>query len=406
MKMFTYKAKNRAGRLISGIVEGDSTNSVAAALQARGYFVVSVSARGKAASLPLKENSRQVFGRVGAKEIAVFMRQLSNLTEADIPLARCLAVLIKQTENKRLKEIVRRLKSDVADGKALSEAMSGHPLAFSNLYVNMIKAGELSGTLEVVLARLADFAEKEEELKEKLKTAFIYPAAMVVVAMAVVVFLLLFVMPRFVLMFEDIGQALPLPTRLLLAGSNFLRDYWWFYLPVFFAVVLIFRQITAKEKGREFFERLKLKMPYWGKVSRKMAAAGFLRTLSTLLTNGVPVLKALDMTKETTTSRVFSIETARLHDEVKKGKSLAGALSVNKEFPSLVCDLVAVGEETGRLEDALMRVAVFYEQEVEAALKRLTSLLEPAVILVMGAVVGFVVLAMLLPVFEITAVIN
>ncbi|MCK5306433.1 MAG: type II secretion system F family protein [Candidatus Omnitrophica bacterium] len=406
MGLFIYKAKNKSGRFISGIIEGGSTDSVVAALQARGYFVVSVDVREKSSSSSLKESSRLIFRRIRAKDLAVFMRQLSNLTEADIPLARCLSVLIKQTESKRLKEVVKCLKSGVADGKALSEAMSGHPLVFSNLYVNMIKAGELSGTLEAVLARLADFAEKEEALKEKLKTVFIYPAAMAAVAMAVVVFLLLFVMPRFVLMFEDIGQALPLPTRVLLAGSNFLKDYWWFYLPVFFAVVLIFRQITAKEKGKEIFERLKLKIPYWGKVSRKMAVAGFLRTLSTLIKNGVPILNALSMTKETTGSRVFSIETARVYDEVKKGKSLAGALSANKEFPSMVSDLVAVGEETGRLEDSLMRVAVFYEQEVENALNRLTSLLEPAVILIMGAVVGFVVLAMLLPVFELTAVIN
>ncbi|MCK4519046.1 MAG: type II secretion system F family protein, partial [Candidatus Omnitrophica bacterium] len=209
MGLFIYKAKDKTGRLISGTIEGTGTGSVVAALHAKGYFVVSVAAGEKPVSPSVKENSRLIFKRINANELAVFMRQLSNLTEAGIPLARCLSVLIKQTENKRLKEIVGCLKNDVADGKALSEAMAGHPLVFSNLYVNMIKAGELSGTLEAVLSRLADFAEKEEALKEKLKTVFIYPAAMAVVAMAVVIFLLLFVMPRFVLMFEDIGQALP-----------------------------------------------------------------------------------------------------------------------------------------------------------------------------------------------------
>ena len=408
MAAYTYKIKDRSGQIITGAMEADSETSVIINLQKKGYFPISVTAQKKKAGFGLsKKVSLRMFQRIRIKDIAIFTRQLSNLINSGMPLLKALNVLIRQTENKKLKAVIETFKNDVQGGSAFSDAMAKYPLVFPKLYVSMVRAGELGGILELVLARLSEFVEEEQALKNKIKSALVYPAVMVLVGAVTIFFLLTFVIPRFVMMFRNIGQTLPLPTQILISGSHFLRTYWWLYLPILLLSVFIFRQYIRREEGKMAFDRIKLKMPVFGKVIRKIIIARFARTLGTLIKNGVPILNALKMTQEIVANRIFAEEIRKIHAELKEGGNLTQLLAARcKEFPPIIADMVAIGEETGKLDDSLLNIADSYEQEVENELKGLTSLLEPAVILVMGVIVGFIVLAMLLPVFEITAVIQ
>ncbi|MCK4948286.1 MAG: type II secretion system F family protein [Candidatus Aureabacteria bacterium] len=406
MAAYTYKIKDRNGQIITGAMEADSEASVINNLQKKGCFPISVTEQKKKGGRLSNEVSIQIFQRIRIKDIAVFTMQLSNLINSGMPLVKALSVLVRQTENKKLKAVTESLRNDVQGGSSFSDAIAKYPLIFSRLYVSMIKAGELGGILEIVLASLSEFLEEDQALKSKIKAALVYPAVMSLVGVATVLFLMAFVIPRFVMMFQDIGRTLPLPTQILIFGSRFLRTYWWIYLPMSFLLVFVFRRYIRKDEGKAALDRIKLKMPVFGKIIRKVAIARFARTLGTLIQNGVSILNALKMTREIVANRMFAEEINKIHTELKDGGNLTQLLTKCKEFPPIVADMVAIGEETGKIDDSLLKVAGSYEREIENELKGLTSLLEPAVILFMGIIVGFIVLAMLLPVFEITSVIQ
>ena len=409
MAEYSYKVKDKRGRIKTGIIKADSKTSVVAKLQRDGYYPISIiekeSHKAKTGAAILSRRiSLQTFERIRNKDIVVFTRQLSNLINSRMPIVKALDVLIKQTENKRLNTVIQALKEEVQDGAAFSEALAKHPKIFSNLYTGMVRAGESGGVLDIVLTELAEFSEEEEALRNRVKSALAYPAVMVLVGGATVIFLLSFVIPRFVMMFSNINQTLPLPTRMLIFGSHSLRVYWWIYLLIVFLALLAFRQYTKREEGRIAFDRAKLDIPVFGKVFRKILIARFNRTLGTLIKSGVPILKAIKITQGVIVNRIFSVELNKIYDGLKEGKSLSQLLTQSKEFPPIIADMVAVGEKTGNLGDSLFKIATSYEEEVENELKALTSLLEPVIILIMGVIVGFIVLSMLLPVFELTAV--
>ena len=409
MAKYSYKAKDKKGKIKTGVIKADSKTSVVAKLQKDGYYPVSIikkeSHKTKTGAAVLSRKiSSQVFERIRNKDVVVFTRQLSNLINSRMSIVKALDVLIKQTENKKLNTVIQTLKQDVQDGAAFSETLTKHPKIFSNLYAGMVKAGELGGVLDIVLTKLAEFNEEEEVLKNRIKSALAYPAVMVLVGGATVIFLLSFVIPRFVVMFSNIGQTLPLPTRMLIFGSHSLRAYWWIYLLIISLTIFAFRQYTKREEGRIAIDRVKLDIPIFGKVFRKILIARFNRTLGTLVKSGVPILKAVKTTQGVIVNRIFSIELNKIYDGLKDGKSLSQLLTQSKEFPPIVADMVAVGEKTGNLGESLFKIATSYEEEVENELKALTSLLEPVIILIMGVIVGFIVLSMLLPVFELTAV--
>ncbi len=405
MATFTYRARTKSGRIVSDIIESDNRTSVISKIQQMDYFPIEVVEKGeRATGFSIKKKiSLSRSRRIKSKDIVLFTRQLSNLINAGMPLLKALTVLARQTENGNLAGVIRSLKSDVQDGKAFSDALAKHPQLFPKLYLGMIKAGEAGGVIEVILNRLADFSEKQQALKDRVKSALAYPVVMLLVGAGTIVFLMAFVIPRFVTMFQDIGQTLPLPTRMLITASDILKGYWWFYLPVLLLAVFIVRQYAKKDEGKMFFDRVKLKLPLLGKMLRKVAIANFTRTLGTLIENGVPILTGLTMTKDTIGNEVIARELVTIHANVKDGDSLARPLARSKEFPPIIADMVAIGEETGKIEDTLVRVADFYDAEIENTIKTLTSLLEPIVILIMGVVVGFIVLAMLLPVFQISS---
>lgn len=408
MTTFAYRARTKSGRIVADTMESDTKASIISKLQQMDYFPIEVVEKsGKDTGFSIKkEISLQRSRRVRAKDITLFTRQLSNLINAGMPLLKALTVLARQTENGKLAEMIKDLKNEVQDGKALSDALAKHPQAFSKLYLGMIKAGEAGGVIEVILNRLADFSEQQQALKDKVKSALAYPVITSLVGVGTIIFLLTFVIPRFVTMFQDIGKTLPLPTRILIATSNILKGYWWFYLPVILLAGFIIRQYAKKDEGKMVLDRIKLNLPLLGKMLRKVAIANFTRTLGTLIKNGVPILTGLNMAKDTIGNRVIAQELVRIHNNVKDGDSLARPLARSKEFPPIVADMVAIGEETGKIEDTLVNVADFYDAEIENTVKTLTSLLEPIIILIMGVVVGFIVLAMLLPVFQISAVLK
>ena len=397
MPRFEYTARTRGGDLVTGCVEADSPAAAAAKIRADAFPLQIKLVRGRRLA-PVS-----FIRRVSPAVLAAFTRQLRDLLKGGVPIVRALTVLSKQTENERFAATIEDLRARVQDGASLAEALAGHPEAFKGLYVSMVRAGEMGGVLEPVLERLAELLDRDTELVGRVKSALVYPAFLVAVGFGTVTFLLYAVIPKFVSLFEDMGQALPLPTRMLIGLTGFLTGPWGI---VFYAVVALLVYAAVRyartPEGRLFIDGWKLKLPILGRIQNRLIVARFARTLGTLSANGVPILAALDMAQETVGNEVLSRELEGVRKGVKDGRSLALPLSRSAIFPPMVIDMVAVGEEAGNLEDALLRVAETYEREVDVALRAAVSLLEPVLIFCMAGVVAFVVAAMLLPVFELS----
>jgi type IV pilus assembly protein PilC len=396
---YAYRVRDRQGKLLGGTLEAENEQAVVAKLRQLGYAPVSIEA-GKSAGLKA-EVRLPGSGRVKLKDLAVFSRQFATMINSGLSLLRALTILGEQTANKRLAQVIVLVRAEVEKGVSLSAAMAKHPKAFNRLYVSMVRAGEVGGFLDQVLVEVAETFEKEVALRGKIKSAMTYPVVVFVMVLGIVAAMLVFIVPTFESLYQSLGGTLPLPTQLLINASNAVRR---FFLLVILAVGLLlfgFRRWKATQRGRYLVDAFKLKVKVFGPLFHKTALSRFSRTLSTLIRSGVPILQALEIVGETVNNAVISRAVGDVQDSVREGESLAMPLAKHATFPPMVVQMMAVGEETGALEVMLAKVADFYDQEVEAAVASLTSLIEPILIAVMGAAVGGMVIALYMPLFNI-----
>jgi general secretion pathway protein F len=341
---------------------------------------------------------------VGIKDLLVFTQEFSTLISAGLPMDRSLNILGTLTENEKLRETTEDVLNQIEGGSSLAEALSQHPRIFSRLYVNMVKAGESGGFLEVILSRLAQYLQSIKEIREYLISVMIYPLILTIVSGISVAILVTFVIPRFARIFSDMGQAIPIPTQIMLTISHLVRSYWWAGLGVIALIYLGLKIYTQEEERKVRWDRFKLRWVAIGELIKKVEVARFSRTLGTLLQSGVSILPALNLAKEISQNRVISRSIAHVHDQLREGKAISRSLKETGVFPPLAVHMIGVGEETGRLDEMLIKVAETYEENVQNAIKRFVSLLEPLIILIMGLVVGFIVISMLLAIFSINEI--
>ena len=394
---YTYKVRDRRGTLITGEIMGESQDLVLAKLREQHYIPLEV----KAKSGGLKREFHLLPQKAKLKDLAVFSRQFATMVNSGLPLLRTLAILEEQTQSKYLGKIVGEVRLDVEKGISLSASLAKHPRAFNDLFVAMVRAGETSGTLDSVLVRLADNIEREVSLRRQIKSAMTYPIVVVVLVFLILTAMLLFVVPTFKDLYAQLGGTLPLPTRLLIALSDAVKSYFIFFIAGFVGLWFLFRRWKKSEKGRLTWDKLKLRVPIFGPLFHKTAMARFARTLSVLNRSGVPILQALDIVQDTVGNAVVANAVKDLQAGVKEGESLATPLSRHAVFPAMVVQMMAVGEETGALDTMLEKVAIFYDEEVSAAVESLTSLIEPVMIAIVGGAVGAIVIALYLPTFRI-----
>lgn len=396
---FVYRARDTSGRLVRGLLEAESEANAVALLRERNYLVVDLKAAPAGAKIVF--DWRALLQRpVGARSLAVFCRQLATLVEAGVPLLNALVVLAEQTEDRVLRRAVAGVAEHLQGGRSLAEALRFYPRAFPALMTNMVEAGEVGGVLDRVLERLALHFEKEHEMRDKIKSAVTYPAVVVSVAVLALLVLVTFVLPAFVNMLYTLEVPLPLPTRLVIGVSSGLRTYWYLLPLVVMALLAALRVAINSPRGRERWDRLVLRLPVFGRLVHKIIIARFCRTLGTLLRGGVPILRALDVVRNVAGNTIVVRAVEEAGVSVREGMGLAGPLARSGVFPPLVIEMVTVGEETGSLDTQLERVAAFYEREVEAVVARLASLIEPVLIVGLGGIVGFIVISVLLPYFQ------
>jgi type IV pilus assembly protein PilC len=391
MPAFTYTARNAAGELKTATVEAATAQDVVAQLRRQRMTVVKVDENAK---------PKKIKGGIKMRDIVIFTRQFSTMINAGLPLVQALDILAKQTENKVLSSVTRDIVFDVESGHTVADALAKHPKAFSDLYVNMVAAGEAGGILDTILMRLATFMEKNDALVRKVKGAMIYPAVIMSVAVIAIAVLLIFVIPVFENMFAGVGLALPLPTRIVIGASNFLRGFWWAVGAGAFGATMLFKRYYATTGGKLTIDRLMLKMPVLGDVLRKSAVSRFTRTLGTLISSGVSILDGLEITAKTAGNRVIQDAIMQSRASIAGGDTIAAPLQKSAVFPPMVISMIAVGEQTGGLDEMLSKIADFYDEEVDAAVGGLLSLLEPVMIVFLGVVVGGMVVAMYLPIFD------
>ncbi|MBI3302404.1 MAG: type II secretion system F family protein [Deltaproteobacteria bacterium] len=405
MPQFHYQATTPQGKVIEGVMEAGEERVVVARLHEQGYLPLRVAlpgqAKPKAALGWLSLPDLPMRGMVRQRDLLVLTQELATLIAAGLPLDRALSVLSGLTAKEELKKAVGQILRAVQQGKSLAEALAEYPKIFPPLYVNMVKAGELGGFLDTALQRLAEYLERAQQVQDEIKSALTYPILLTVVGGVSVVILLTYVLPKFAVIFGDLGQALPTSTRVLLGISHGLRTYWWALLLAGVGIWLGSRQYLATPQGRFAWDRWRLRLWLIGQLLTKREVGRFARTLGTLLKSGVPLLQALEVVQEVAGNQMVSRALREVRVGVREGQGIAGPLGRSGVFPTLALQMVSVGEETGRLDDMLMRVAEYYERDTYNQIKRLTSLLEPALILVMGLVVGFVVISMLSAVFSI-----
>ncbi len=405
MPVFEYKALTAAGKAVQGLKEAESPKTLRAALKRDGVFLTEVLGEQQQQAAQKRDVNvrRWVVARVGAEDLAIMTRQLAVLIHAGIPLVESLAALVEQVEHERLKRVVSEVRQRVNEGASLADALAAHPRIFNGLFVNMIRAGESSGALDVVLVRLADFTESQARLRSKIVATMIYPVAMLVIGTLVLGALFTVVIPKITKIFEDTKAVLPWTTKALIAFSTFMADYWWVVLALQIGGVWGFFRWKATTAGRARWDRFKLTVPVFGRLIRTIAIGRFSRTLATLLKSGVPLLAAMDIVKNVVGNVRLAevIEQARV--SIQEGESIAAPLKRSGEFPPLVHHMVAVGEKSGSLEEMLGNVADAYEDQVETTVAALTSLLEPFMIVAMGVVVAFIVFSILMPILQINS---
>lgn len=396
MPAYAWKGKNRLGELQEGVIVSDSRDAAAATLKRNGLQVLQVK--------PQTSASTKSFGKVKAKDLAIFTRQFSVMIDAGLPLVQCLEILGAQQADKGFQKIIGAVRSDVEQGATLQTALSKHPKAFNDLYVNMVGAGEAGGILDLILQRLSGYIEKSVKLTSKVKGAMTYPITVIIIAIVVVAIIMVKVIPVFSAMYEGMGSSLPFATTICIMLSNVLINY--SYLVVIFIVLAVVgtKQYYKTVNGKLFIDSLLLKIPIIGDMLRKVAVARFCRTLGTLTSSGVPILEGMEITARTAGNVVIQNAIMKSREAVEQGRNIAGPLAETKVFPPMVIQMVGVGEATGALDAMLSKVADFYEDEVDNAVAAMTSMMEPLIIAILGGVIGFIVVAMYLPIFNLANV--
>jgi len=395
MAQFAWKGKTRQGAVTGGILTADSKDLAIADLRRRQVEVTSVKEKGKELAVP-KLGS----GKVSAKRLAIFTRQFSVMIDAGLPLVQCLEILGSQQDYKPFHKIILAVRQDVEGGQSLAEAMRKHSKAFDDLYVNMVAAGEAGGILDTILRRLSTYIEKAVKLTGQVKTAMIYPISVIGIAAIVVAIILWKVIPTFAALFAALGAQLPLPTRMVIAASNFLANYIVFIVPLTMAAFYALKRYYATYKGRRVIDGIILKLPVLGDIMRKIAVARFCQTLATLISSGVPILDGLEITAKTAGNSVIEDAIMAVRKAVEAGRTIADPLAESKIFPPMVVQMIGVGEQTGALDAMLNKIAEFYEEEVDNAVNGLMKLMEPIMISILGVVIGTIVVAMYMPMFD------
>jgi type IV pilus assembly protein PilC len=399
MATFRYSARDASGRVVAGAIDAETEVLVLGKLQEMGFFVTNLQRQsGGAGSLRRLDLGK--LRKVGMRELTVFTRQFATMVNAGLSMVRTLNILEQQTESAKLKTIVGDVRKHVEEGMTLSDALGQHPDTFSALTINMVRAGEIGGVLDDVLNRLAIFYEKDLSLRQKVRAAMTYPAAIFTFALGVIFFLVFFILPQFIGFFEGLDLQLPLPTRVLIFVTHALTGYWYVFLGGLLVSFWGLRVYIGTERGRFRWDRYKLRVPVFGPLLRKVTISRFTRTLGTLITSGVPIMQALEVVSKAVENKIVAQAIDNVRSSIREGESIALPLQNSGLFPPMVVQMTAVGEETGTLDSMLQKVADFYDAEVESTLTQLTSILEPLLIMFLGFVVGFIVLSFYMPLYQ------
>jgi general secretion pathway protein F len=393
LPVFSYRATTANGTIIEGVIEATDERSAAVRIKNTGVIPLKI-------FTPKEGVKRNLFSRSSKGDVLTFTAELSSLLTAGLPLDRALNILAEVSENREMKSVIQSMLKSIREGNSFSDALQKHPRVFPRLYVNMIRAGEAGGVLDVVLDKLNEFLESSKELKDHIFSAMIYPVILILTGGASITVLLVYVLPKFSAIFAEMGTALPLPTQVLITFSNALSSYWWVMLLALVLGVISFKNYVRSDAGRYKWDEFKLRL--LGDVIRKIETARFTRTLGTLLKSGVPLLQALNNSKDIISNRVIASSIDAVSKGAKEGKGIAVPLANSNAFPPLALSMIKVGEETGQLDTMLLRVAATYEKSLKLAIKRFISFFEPVMILTMGVVIGFIVVSMLMAIFSIT----
>lgn len=400
MSTFVYNAVDQAGKTVKGRVDADNEQAVLAKLHEQNYHVLGIS----------KDRDARVSGlsfskakKIKLHSLVVFSRQFATMIDAGIAIVRCLDILEGQTKDEVLHGVLTQCKKDVKGGMSLTDAFSKHPNVFSRLYINMVKAAEAGGILDQIMDRLSSFLEKEQEIKGKIKSAMIYPVMVLLFAVLMIVALFMFVLPKFKEIFDSMNVEMPIATRMLFGVSAVFRDFWYVVVLLPIGLLLFYRYYSQTERGRWQIDTLKLKLPAIGDLVLKMAISRFARTFATLIASGVPMMRSLEIVGETAGNVVISTSVDNARNAIREGQKISAPLAQSGLFPGMVTQMIDIGEETGRLSEMLVKVSDFYDEEVEQAVKALTSLIEPCLIVVMGGIVGFIAVSIMAPIFKLVS---
>jgi len=397
---YIWRGRTAGGNTVSGELAVNDRSELLAQLRKKRIIVTSVKQKPKEISMKLPFG-----GGIGTRDLAIFTRQFATMINAGLPLVQCLDILSRQLDKEVFRDITKKVMTDIEAGSTLSDAFRKHPKAFDELYVNMVSAGEAGGILDTILMRLAEYIEKIEALKRKVKSALMYPAVVLLVAIGATLFMLMFIIPTFAKMFSDFGAELPLPTQIVLGASNLIRAWWWAMALAAVLGLLGFRKYYRTDAGKHRVDAAMLKLPVLGDVLRKGSVARFTRTLGTLVSSGVPILDGLEITAKTAGNVIVQDAVMQARTSIREGDTISNPLRQSGVFPPMVVQMITVGEETGALDEMLTKIADFYDDEVDSAVDALTSVIEPVMIVFMGAIVGGMVVSMYLPIFQMVNVI-
>ncbi|MDT8440285.1 MAG: type II secretion system F family protein [Desulfuromonadales bacterium] len=404
MGKFAWEATTKSGSVMKGEMEAPNIEAVQAQLRRQGLSPGEIKERGKGLDMDITIPGFEP--KVTTKDLVVFTRQFSTMIDAGLPLVQCLDILGKQQENKTFKKILLKVKEDVESGSTFADALKKHPKAFDDLYVNLVAAGEVGGILDTILSRLAAYIEKAMKLKKKVKSAMTYPATIVGIAVIVIAVILVFVIPQFQEMFESFGQQLPAPTLIVIALSEFIQSYILAIIGGSWLTIFILKRIYKTKAGRLQMDALFLKLPVMGVLIRKVAVAKFTRTLGTMISSGVPILDGLEIVAKTAGNKIVENAIYKVRQSISEGKTIAEPLEKSGVFPPMVCQMIAVGEQSGSIDTMLNKVADFYDDEVDDAVGNLTAMMEPLLMLFLGTTVGGLVIAMYLPIFQLAGAVG
>jgi len=397
MSTFVYKVRDRSGKIFTGSMEGENRSSVVSRLREMDYFITSINEKRRSFLISKKIT---LFQRIKFRDLTIFYRQFATMVNAGLTLVSSLDILINQVENKTLSNVIKTIKSDVEAGSTLADAFAKQPQVFSEINVSMIRAGEIGGVLDEILNKIADLMEKEYALRQKIRSAMAYPTFIAVAAVIMAIFLLTFVLPQFVGVFAQYGGELPALTMFLVVLTKLFNQYWYLFFITFAAIVFAFLAYIKTPNGKLNFDKFKLSAPIIGELNRKTAVARFTRILGTLIKSGVPILEALKVSSNAIGNLVISFAVTNAKTKIKEGQSISSPLAASGVFPPMVTQMIMVGEESGELEEMLINVAKFYDEEVDRAVERLTSIIEPVMMVFIALTVGVMIIAMYLPIFN------